>query len=67
MMVAHILWGSDGPVVRKRYADLPEYGLFAELPHAELRSRVGELLASGQLKKIANGRLTTGRGATSRS
>jgi hypothetical protein len=62
-MVAHILWGSDGPVVRERYAHLPEYRLFADLPHADLRSRVRELLESGRLEKTADGRLTTSENA----
>ena len=54
-MVAHVLWGSEGPKVKANYSGEPEYGRFAEMPHKELRTRVQKMVEEETLSVAPRG------------
>jgi len=58
-MPAHILWGSNGPATKLRYAQHADYGRFSHVQHADLRQRVDELIAAGRLRLTDDPRALT--------
>ncbi len=58
-MPAHIVWGSNGPATKLRYAQHADYGRFSHVQHADLRRRVDELVAAGRLRLTDDPRALT--------